>query len=48
MLQLKLGCENTNQKIGTYPYIPPEVNKFCEINKEINEKNNEKKEIYGM
>ena len=38
----KIDDKNINQKIGTYPYIPPEVNKFCEIDKKMI-----KKEIYG-
>ena len=40
----KINSENTNQKIATYPYIPPEINRYCEINK----KNNEKRDLWSV
>ena len=40
----KINDKNVNQKIGTYPYIPPEVNKFCEIDK----KNDKKRDLWSV
>ena len=40
----KIDDKNINQKIGTYPYIPPEVNKFCEIDK----KNDKKRDLWSV
>lgn len=40
----KINVSGTNQKIATYPYIPPEVNKYCEIN----QKQNKKRDLWSV
>ena len=40
----EINGKDVSQKIATYPYIPPEINKFCEINK----KNNRKRDLWSV
>ena len=40
----KINGKDLSQKIATYPYIPPEINKYCEINI----KNDKKRDLWSV